>query len=259
MTAYYRAFSRPMPWREDCSPYAVLVSEVMLQQTQVDRVIPKYDAFVARFPGFRDLAGASLSEVYALWKGLGYNRRAKWLRDAAAAVMDQFGGELPCDVDLLCSLPGIGRNTAGAIAAYAFNEPVCYIETNIRTVFIHHFFRDRDDVTDKEILSLVGRTLDLKNPRVWYWALMDYGTMLKKREGNLSRKSAVHRPQKPFAASDRRIRGLILRHIGEKASSSAKELADATQAEPERLKRLLTDLSKEGLIREESGVYRIGD
>jgi A/G-specific adenine glycosylase len=259
ITRLGRELSRPMPWRDDCSPYAVFISEVMLQQTQVERVIPKYTAFVERFPGFKELAGASLAEVYSLWQGLGYNRRAKRLRDAAIAVMEQFDGCLPESVDGIVSLPGIGKNTAGAILAYAFNKPVPYIETNIRTVFIHHFFKDREDVTDSEILSLVELTLDKKNPRLWYWALMDYGTMLKKQEGNLSRRSSSHRPQKPFASSDRRIRGIILRYIGEKESSSVKELSEAAKTEPERLQKLLSDLAKEGLVREERGVYRIGD
>ena len=254
---WYRKHSRPMPWREDCSPYAVFVSEVMLQQTQVERVIPKFSAFIARLPGFRELAAANLGDVYALWQGLGYNRRAKWLRDAAVQIMERHGGELPDTIEDITALPGIGKNTAGAICAYAFNAPAVYIETNIRTVFIRHFFPGRDDVADSEILPLVERTLDRKNPRVWYWALMDYGTMLKKTEGNHSRKSRAHRAQSPFAASDRRIRGLLLKRIGEQKSSPKRELLNL--GEPRRVERLLADLEREGLVREEHGVYRIGD
>lgn len=254
---WYRKLSRPMPWREDCSPYAVFVSEVMLQQTQVERVIPKFTAFTARFPGFRELAAANLADVYALWQGLGYNRRAKWLRDAAVQIMERHGGDLPFSAEEITALPGIGKNTAGAICAYAFNHPAVYIETNIRTVFIRHFFPDRDDVSDSEILPLVECTLDRKNPRVWYWALMDYGTMLKKTEGNHSRKSRAHRPQTPFAASDRRIRGLILKRIGETKSSPKGELLSL--GEEQRVERLLADLEREGLVREEHGIYRIGD
>ena len=254
---WYRKHSRPMPWREDCSPYAVFVSEVMLQQTQVERVIPKFSAFIARLPGFRELAAANLGDVYALWQGLGYNRRAKWLRDAAVQIMERHGGELPDTIEDITALPGIGKNTAGAICAYAFNDPAVYIETNIRTVFIRHFFPGRDDVADSEILPLVERTLDRKNPRVWYWALMDYGTMLKKTEGNHSRKSRAHRAQSPFAASDRRIRGLLLKRIGEQKSSPKRELLNL--GESRRVERLLADLEREGLVREERGVYRIGD
>ena len=255
----YEKLSRPMPWRDDCSPYAVFISEVMLQQTQVERVIPKFSAFIGRFPGFRELAAAPLSDVYELWQGLGYNRRAKWLRDAALQIMERFGGELPRSIEQIMTLPGIGRNTAGAIMAYAFNESVTYIETNIRTVFIRHFFAERSGVDDSEILPLVELSLDRKNPRVWYWALMDYGTMLKKTEGNLSRKSRSHRAQTPFASSDRRIRGIILKHIGQRKSSQKEELLEAAGAGVERTEKLLDDLRREGLIREENGVYRIGD
>ncbi|MFW5643929.1 MAG: hypothetical protein ACOCYQ_07850, partial [Alkalispirochaeta sp.] len=132
---FYRRYKRPMPWRENTSPYWVFVSEVMLQQTQVPRVAEKFPSFVERFPDFRSLAAASLGDVLNAWSGLGYNRRARFLREAAAAVVDRYDGELPSDPDLLKELPGIGANTAGSIAAFAFNRPVVFIETNIRRVF----------------------------------------------------------------------------------------------------------------------------
>jgi A/G-specific adenine glycosylase len=255
----YKKLSRPMPWRENCSSYYIFISEVMLQQTQVDRVMKKFPPFIARFPGFRELAESSLSDVYDQWQGLGYNRRAKWLRDAAIAVMENFGGTLPADPEQIATLPGIGKNTAGAIAAYAFNLPAVYIETNVRTVFIHHFFRNRKDVKDEEILTLAEEALDRRNPRVWYWALMDYGTVLKKTERNPSRKSAHHRKQAAFKGSDRSIRGAILRQIASKGSVLKKDIDAEFPADPVRLEKILNSLTRDGMIREEAGTYRLGE
>ncbi|MCA9327351.1 A/G-specific adenine glycosylase, partial [Candidatus Saccharibacteria bacterium] len=123
---------RDMPWRSDTRPYYVLVSELMLQQTQVDRVIPKFQAFIAAFPDERILAQASLADVLKLWQGLGYNRRAKFLHDAAKHVV--ASGDFPLDEAGLVTLPGVGKNTAGAIMAYAYNQPAIYVETNVRAV-----------------------------------------------------------------------------------------------------------------------------
>jgi A/G-specific adenine glycosylase len=135
---FYRAHRRTMPWRVEPAPYFVLVSELMLQQTQVSRVQSKFISFIRKFPTIEALAAAPLADVLGAWSGLGYNRRAKFLWQAAQDI--QAKGSFPQTVDLLMQLPGIGANTAGAIAAYAFNRPVFFIETNIRTVFIHHFF-----------------------------------------------------------------------------------------------------------------------
>ena len=129
---------RDMPWRQDTRPYYVLVSELMLQQTQVDRVIPKFLAFITQFPDEKVLAGALLADVLKQWQGLGYNRRAKFLYESAKAVV--VLGAFPDDEAGLLKLPGVGKNTAGAILAYAYNQPGLFIETNIRAVYIHHFF-----------------------------------------------------------------------------------------------------------------------
>ena len=248
-----------MPWRENCSQYAVFVSEVMLQQTTVARVMEKYPPFIAAFPGFKPLAEASLSQVYPLWQGLGYNRRAKYLRDAAVQIMQRFGGNLPRTIEELSSLPGIGKNTAGAILAYAFNEPSVYIETNIRAVFIHHFFPGRTDVSDDEILPLVRQTCGRKNPRVWYWALMDYGTWLKKTQANPSRRGSAHKKQKPFKNSDRMIRGMIMKALADKGTMTEKELSALNVIYGERVLSQIEALAQEGLIRESEEIYRLGD
>jgi A/G-specific adenine glycosylase len=256
----YAAASRAqrlMPWRDDHSSYAVFISEVMLQQTQVARVLIKYPPFIAHFPGFAALAGASLSDVMTLWEGLGYNRRAKHLRDAARIIVDDFGGECPRDIDTLRALPGIGRNTAAAICVYAFNDPVPYIETNIRSVYIHHFFKDRGSVHDNDILPLVHITIDRENPRRWFWALMDYGTILKKTEGNAARKSTSHRVQKKFSGSDRMIRGMIIRAVTRATRLTYEDLSAAVGNDP-RAEKLATSLVREGLLLEERGTYLIG-
>lgn len=151
---YYHQHGRhDLPWRlpepdGSFDPYKILVSEIMLQQTQVPRVLPKFTEFLTKFPTGQELAEASLGEVLAAWSGLGYNRRAKFLWQAAQKVVRDFGGELPHTFEALESLPGIGKNTAGAVAAYAYNQPAIFLETNIRTIFIHHFFRDADLVPD---------------------------------------------------------------------------------------------------------------
>lgn len=258
MYKHAESLYRPMPWRENISPYFIFVSEVMLQQTQVDRVLSKFDPFIKKFPSFEKLADAPLANVYGLWRGLGYNRRAKWLRDAARQIVDHHNETLPDTVDQLSALPGIGKNTAAAILVYAYNLPLTYVETNIRTIFIHHFFKDELKVHDRMIIPLVEATLDRGNPRRWYWALMDYGTYLKKNLGNASRRSRSYVVQKSFIGSSRMIRGKILRFLSDSAGASFDEIVSST-GDDSRSEKLLSDLIHEGLVCEDKGIYRIGD
>lgn len=255
---YFRDNPRSLPWRTTTDPYRVMVSEVMLQQTQVERVLPKYDAFLARFPEVRALAEAPLADVLVLWQGLGYNRRGMMLKRAAEVIMADHGGIVPSDPALLARLPGIGRYTAGAIAAFAFGLATPFIETNIRSVFIHHFFHDRTDVSDSEILPLVERTMDRANVRDWYNALMDYGAMLKKTLPNPSRRSRQHTRQSPFRGSNREIRGEILRIVLAAPGLSAAEIAAASDKDGERLLAMLAALEQEGLLRHHGGGYWVG-
>ena len=208
----------------------------MLQQTQVDRVIPKYRAFIKTFPTAKRLAAASLADVLKLWSGLGYNRRAKYLHEAA-----KLWGGVPLE-----DLPGVGPYTASAVRVFAYNEPVNMIETNIRTVIIHHCFSRRNKVSDIEILQLTGILLSnqkvKKDPRTWYSALMDYGSYLKKIHTNPSRLSSSPIKQQPFKGSDRAIRGAILRaHLAGTPLSKLPFL-------PERVHRLEKILKQEKLI-----------
>jgi len=237
-----------MPWRDTHDPFAIVVSEIMLQQTQVDRVREKYTAFIARFPDFRSLAEAPLADVLALWQGLGYNRRAIALKSIAAIVTNEFAGRLPDPVEVLKKLPGIGHATASSIAAFAFNMPTVFIETNIRRVFIHHFFHDCTEVHDAEILPLVQKTLDRKNPREWYYALMDYGTSLKKSVPNPNRRSRHYAKQSKFEGSTRQRRGAILRLVLLRGECSERTIAAHLSLPPEQVRTILSRMVAEGLL-----------
>lgn len=211
---YYRKHGRhTLPWRQTKDPYRVLVSEVMLQQTQVDRVIPKYKAFIKKFPTVRKLASAPQSEVLALWSGLGYNRRALYLHRSAQAVGAEYKGKFPTSIDLLEKLPGVGQYTARAIAAFSYNEPSTFIETNIRSVYIHHFFPKEKKVSDALLMPLIEKSLPAGRAGEWYAALMDYGTHLKVSVGNASKRSAHYTKQSKFKGSVRQVRGYILREL----------------------------------------------
>lgn len=254
-TAYAQNGRPNLPWRiatpdGTYDPYSIMVSELMLQQTQVTRVIPKYEAFLARFPDAPSLARAELGEVLRLWQGLGYNRRAKFLWQAAQLITER--GTFPSSVEDLVKLPGIGKNTAGAILAYAYNQPVMFVETNVRTVYIHQFFAERQEVSDTAILDLLAQTVDTESPREFYWALMDYGTQLKATVGNMSRASRHFVKQSAFTGSRRQVRGAVLRQLS-KSDQTMEQLSETIR--DERLVSVLQDLVSEGLVREQAGRY----
>jgi A/G-specific adenine glycosylase len=254
---HYKAHGRELPWRNTEDPYEILVSEVMLQQTQVSRVLEKYGEFLRAFPDIRSLARAPLREILNVWQGLGYNRRALSLKKAAQQVLEHFSGRIPSNADSLTSLPGIGNATACAICAFAFNQPTVFIETNIRTVFIHHFFDKGNGVRDAHILPIVAQTLDYENPRVWYYALMDYGAALKKRHGNPNTKSAHYQRQGRFEGSNRQIRGEILHALVGEKRISEHDLLGKARFTAEAVRRNLKKLQKEGIIAKEGGSFFI--
>ncbi len=243
---HYHENGRDLPWRSTRDPYRILISEMMLQQTQVERVLVKYEEFLLAFPDFASLAHADFRVVLGVWKGLGYNRRALSLQTIAQRVVSQFGGVLPDCPTTLETFPGIGPATAGALAAFAFHRPTVFIETNIRRVFLHLFFPETSGVMDKEILPLVEKTLDSRQVRSWYYALMDYGAMLKKETQNPNRRSAHHYRQAPFADSNREIRGLILKALLDHVTLSEDELLEAVGKRKDRTKTLLDALIQEG-------------
>lgn len=246
---------RDMAWRQDTRPYYVLVSEMMLQQTQVSRAEVKFAEFIDRFPTVEALAKASLGTVLTVWNGLGYNRRAKFLWQAAQLVVKDFDGIIPADKSELVTLPGVGENTAGAILAYAFEIPAVFIETNIRTVYLHHFFANRDDVADTEVRNIVAKTLNTENPRQWYWALMDYGAWLKSQQLGHLAQSRQYAKQSKLAGSMREMRGQILKTLTQ-ASLGKKKLHGIFGAD-ERFKPALDSLSAEGLIEHTSQGWRL--
>jgi A/G-specific adenine glycosylase len=247
---FYRNQGRDLPWRrEPCDPYHILVSEIMLQQTQVKRVIPKYRAFLELFPTIDSLAKAPLSKVLQAWNGLGYNRRAKYVHDAAKQL---HGIAQPWKREDLIACKGIGHNTASAILTYAYNQPVAFVETNIRTVLLHHFGVGLTSVSDKKILHRMEATMDKNRPREWCWALMDYGTHLKQQVGNMTRMSKHYRPQSTFAGSRRQLRGQVIKILAAQ-SVPLSELQQTLQ--DERLSVVLHDLCREELITKYNNYY----
>jgi A/G-specific adenine glycosylase len=254
---HYRTHGRDLPWRRTKNPYRILVSEVMLQQTQVERVIEKYPEFLAAFPDFPSLAGAPLPQLLSLWQGMGYNRRALLLRRLAQKVVSEHREKLPSDPEILIGLPGIGPYTAGAVMAFAFNKPVVFLDTNIRRVYIDKFFADREKIRDDQIAPLVRQTLDARNPRRWYNALMDYGSMLKRTQENPNRRSAHYTRQSPFENSNRQVRGMILKLLVTSSPLTAARIVKETGADAVRVKKNLVDLEKEAFIEKRGRRYGI--
>ena len=254
---YYRDHGRVLPWRLTQNPYHILVSEIMLQQTQVQRVMGKYEQFTRKFPDFSSLARLPLRTILREWQGMGYNRRAMALKLIAQKVMKEFHGNLPVSVETLITFPGVGRATASAIAAFAFHEPTVFIETNIRRVFIHCFFHDKSNIKDTEILPLVEKTLDISNPREWYYALMDYGVLLKQKYENPNRRSAHYQKHATFQVSNRQIRGMILKVLTRESCVSEREIMEKLHISPDKLKNSLAQLLKEGFVKRKGGKYTI--
>ena len=245
---HYHENPRKLEWRMTANPYRILVSEIMLQQTQVERVSAKYKEFIKTFPSFKSLEGSSLRDILEAWQGMGYNRRAVALKKIAETVISDFRGRLPSSEDELIKLPGIGKYTASAILAFAFNKPTVLIETNIRRVFIHFFFKERALVRDSEILPLVEKTLDRSNAREWYYALMDFGVMLKTKTENPNKRSAHYRKQSPFQGSNRQVRGMMLRLLLMKPDITEKEIIRELKSNPEKIKENLAVLQNEGFV-----------
>ncbi len=246
---YYRSFGRQFAWRNIEDPYKVLISEVMLQQTQTRRVIEKYEQFIIEFRSFEMLAQASLRDVLSAWQGLGYNRRGKFLHQLAQIVVNDYKSNLSDDPNILVQLPGIGLATAASIGAFAFNKPTVFIETNIRAVFLHFFFSGKAEVHDKELMPLVAQTVDPLNPREWYYALMDYGVMLKRMVPNPSRASRHHYKQSSFVGSNRQIRGKIIKALTEIFELSSADLLHQIGCDKERLHAITDGLLKEGIVK----------
>jgi A/G-specific adenine glycosylase len=261
-TMVYRYYSHnardTLPWRNTDDPYHILVSEIMLQQTRIERVLNRYPLFITKFPDFRSLARARPRSLYTVWQGLGYNRRALAVREIARIVArPPYNGQLPSLAEELMSLPFVGQSTAGAVAAFAFQRPSVFMETNIRRVFIHFFFREQERVTDRDIIPLIERTLDRKDPRNWYYALMDYGSSLGNLKENPNRKSTQYKKQGPFAGSTRQMRGTILRLISEQQNMPVRELAGQLHASLDKMREIIDQLCREGFIKKKGRYIRM--
>ena len=262
ITDHYRAYGRDFPWRPPtlqlrkngtADPYVVLVSEIMLQQTQVARVVPKYPRWIKRFPNPEALTKATVGDVVKYWQGLGYNRRALNLKRAAEIIVRRHKGIFPKTIREIGTLPGVGPYTAGAVAAFAFKTPSAFIETNSRTVYLHFFFKRRKRASDKEILTFIHRTLPKKNIREWYNALMDYGAMLKETAGNANTRSVYYTKQAAFKGSKRELRGALLRKATEQATISASDVA----SEKYVVADVLYELVHEGFLRKKGDCFML--
>jgi A/G-specific adenine glycosylase len=259
--AYYHRQGRDgrdLPWRATQDPYRILVSEFMLQQTQVERVKTKYREFLKAFPALRTLAAAPLDRVLAVWQGLGYNRRAKNILHCAREIVEKYGGRIPHTAEELLDLPGVGQSTAGAVLGFAFNQPTVFIETNIRTVFIHFFLKDSVKVTDQELIPLLEQTMDRQNPREWYYALMDYGVYLKQTGGNdPGRRSTMYKRQSPFKGSRREVRGGVLKLLTKEKELTEREISRHLHKEINTVAGVLEELVREGLLEKNTRRFRI--
>jgi len=253
---FYHKHGRNLPWRQTDDPYEIFVSEIMLQQTQAQRVIPKYNQWLKQFPDFASLAEANKQDVLKLWQGLGYNRRANFLHQSAQQIVNKHNGSLPQEKDQLLELPGVGDYTAGALQAFCFQKQVVFVETNIRTVFIHHFFADEDGVTDKQIKIKVEKTLPDYDIREWYWGLMDYGAHIKSEVGNPNSLSDSYQKQSAFQGSNRQLRSQLLSFVLDNGPTTLTTLENTFNVKTERQKSVeynLNNLADEGLLKTENG------
>jgi A/G-specific adenine glycosylase len=254
---YYWDNKRIFPWRDTVDPYQILVSEYMLQQTQTSRVIEKFNLFIQKFPDFASLANASTGEILRYWLGLGYNRRAIYLKKCAEIIHGKYHDKIPRSEKELQNIPGIGPYTASALLAFIYNKPVILIETNIRSVYLHFFFVNQNKVNDKELISFIDKTLDRKNPREWYYALMDYGVMLKKRFKNPNRRSKHYTIQTPFYGSKRELRGKILRLLMKHEGLSYQEIIEILNINEIEAKNILNTMISENLIKFDGRLLKI--
>lgn len=258
---------RVLPWRHIDDAYAVLVSEIMLQQTQVTRVLRYWEPFLDRFPTLDALASTETGAVLESWQGLGYNRRALMLKRCAETCSTRFHGELPHSHEELVALPGIGPATAAGVRAFAWNEPDVYLETNVRTVYIYEWFADAlEPVRDRDLIPIVKATCSEDRPRDWYYALLDYGAHLKATLPNPSRKSAHHTRQSTFEGSRRQKRAEIVRQVLDDPGINFDELlirlnereaaAGRAPVDEDTASSIIAELIAEGFFHEERGTYR---
>jgi len=250
--SFYTQHGRDLPWRKTTDPYKILLSEMMLQQTQVSRVMEYYMQWIERWPTVESLAEAPWKDVLKAWMGLGYNRRAVHVHQAAQTIANTFAGDILQAMEHYEKVPGIGLYTSRAVRIFASNADIVTVDTNIRRIFIHEFSLP-ENISSKELWSLAEQCLPKDQSRTWHNALMDYGALLM-----TSRKTGI-RPltmQSKFEGSDRQIRGMILRQLLQ-CSSSLEELKMITKINTSRLQKILEKMIQEGLISLSNNRYSI--
>ncbi|OHA67256.1 MAG: hypothetical protein A3C82_00105 [Candidatus Wildermuthbacteria bacterium RIFCSPHIGHO2_02_FULL_47_12] len=295
--SWYKTHRRNLPWRNTRDPYKILISEVMLQQTQVARVLPKYKEFLQKFPTLEKLAQASDKTLLKVWQGLGYWRRAKYLKETAhmlvkakamnlqtsprrpASTVSAKGGvagrehrlanfagnlnsrsfkiPLPSDLEIL---PGIGPYTARALACFAFGSTEAFLDTNIRRVYLHFFFPKRKDVPDTKIFPIAQKAVWNKNAKEWHYALFDYGaTVLKDKK--INKRSRHYAKQSKFEGSFRSFRTKVMRFLLDQqdqiATKSRIKRLLKEAQSPYTSEKILAALEKDGLIKKRKGLYSL--
>ncbi len=262
LLAWYEPRRGAYPWRSSRDPYRVLVSEVMLQQTQASRVVPAFTHFLRRFPSVHALARAPRRDVLLAWNGLGYNRRAVALSEAARTIVLRHAGRVPADPAALRALPGVGPYTASAVASISFGVPIPAIDTNARRI-VARVFEATDDVGPARVRELADAWLDTRDPGAWNQALMDLGREVCRPQprcdacplrgvcafvARRARPSAPRRRQGPFDGSFRQVRGAVVRALRARGSATTDQLVEITGADAERLTEAVRRLTVEGLL-----------
>ena len=249
---------RDLPWRRTCDPYRIFISEVMLQQTQVSRVLPKYTEFLRVFPTVFDLAQASPAHILRIWKGMGYNRRALYLFRAAKTIVGEYQGKFPKSEKELIKLPGLGRYTARAILVFAYEKDVPLVDTNIRQIITHFFFNDKPQ-KESDIEDVARQLLPKGKSWEWHQALMDYGALAMKSE-KLKVKN-VKKAAVPFKESDRFYRGRIVNRLRDGAIPEQElidEVARGNDKPIAYIRTIIASLITDGLIdRSSRGFLRL--
>jgi len=249
--SWYKINKRDFPWRRTTDPYNILVSEVMLQQTQAQRVVPYYEKFIDDFPTLKDLAHAKNYEVLKDWSGLGFNNRAIRLKEMALIIQNDFKEVFPKQIDQLLILKGIGSYTAAAILAFAFNKKVAVIDTNIRRVLIHELHLNQN-ISQKRLSEIALSVIPKGKSRIWHNALMDYGALsATAKRTNIKSKSK----QSQFKGSEREVRGKILKLLLEKKKLGKSNLAEIIAHK--NLEQIICKMKSDGLIIVRKGMISI--
>ncbi|MFZ2025313.1 MAG: hypothetical protein WAV51_03460 [Microgenomates group bacterium] len=253
---WWKNHRRELPWRKTHDPYKILVSEIMLQQTQVSRGLPKYIEFTNRFPTVESLAHASTGEILRMWKGMGYNRRALYLQNTAKKVVLEYNGKFPNTEQQLTAFPGLGTYTARAIMVFAFKIDIAMVDTNIRQIITHFFFDDIPQ-TEKVIQKFADQLVPKGKSWEWHQALMDYGALALER----NRKRIVKKKSKPFKETNRYFRGRLLDLVYEtqwKEADLTSEMVKKFGKDEEFIEQIIKGMSKDGLIvRSKTGIISL--